>query len=39
MGRIGEPDEISGVAVMLASKAGNYINGQTIVLDGGTTIS
>ena len=39
MRRIGEPDEISGVAVMLASEAGNYINGQTIVVDGGTTIS
>tara|TARA_B100000035_G_C21010306_1_gene559302 strand:+ start:292 stop:1059 length:768 start_codon:yes stop_codon:yes gene_type:complete len=39
MKRIGEPDEISGVAVMLASSAGNYINGQTIVVDGGTTIS
>ena len=39
MKRIGEPDEISGVAVMLASEAGNYINGQTIVVDGGTTIS
>ena len=39
MKRIGEPDEISGVAVMLASNAGNYINGQTIVVDGGTTIS
>ena len=39
MKRIGEPDEIAGVAVMLASDAGNYINGQTIVVDGGTTIS
>ena len=39
MQRIGEPDEIAGVAVMLASEAGNYINGQTIVVDGGTTIT
>ena len=39
MQRIGKPDEIAGVAVMLASEAGNYINGQTIVVDGGTTIS
>ena len=39
MQRIGVPDEIAGVAVMLASEAGNYINGQTIVVDGGTTIS
>ncbi len=36
--RIGEPDEIAGVAVMLASKAGRYITGQTIVVDGGSTI-
>ena len=39
MQRIGVPDEIAGVAVMLASEAGNYINGQTIVVDGGTTIT
>tara|TARA_B100000579_G_scaffold138918_1_gene112934 strand:- start:2794 stop:3561 length:768 start_codon:yes stop_codon:yes gene_type:complete len=39
MQRIGHPDEIAGVAVMLASEAGNYINGQTIVVDGGTTIA
>ena len=39
MQRIGVPDEIAGVAVMLASDAGNYINGQTIVVDGGTTIT
>ena len=32
MKRIGEPHEIAGVAVMLASDAGNYINGQTIVV-------
>jgi len=37
MGRIGMPDEIAGVAVLLASKAGEYINGQTIVVDGGST--
>ena len=39
MQRIGDPNKIAGVAVMLASDAGNYINGQTIVVDGGTTIS
>ena len=37
--RIGEPDEIAGVAVMLASRAGSFITGQTIVIDGGITIS
>jgi len=33
--RIGQPDEIGGVAVFLASKAGNFICGQTIIADGG----
>ena len=37
--RFGEVDEIAGVAVMLASRAGGYINGQTIAIDGGHTIS
>ena len=36
--RIGEPDEIAGAAVLLASKAGSFITGQTIVCDGGATI-
>jgi NAD(P)-dependent dehydrogenase (short-subunit alcohol dehydrogenase family) len=30
--------DVSGVAVMLASRAGSFITGQTIVIDGGTTI-
>jgi NAD(P)-dependent dehydrogenase (short-subunit alcohol dehydrogenase family) len=36
--RIGEPDEMAGVAVLLASRAGSFITGQTIVVDGGATI-
>ena len=36
--RIGEPDEIAGAAVFLASKAGSFTTGQTIVCDGGATI-
>jgi len=36
--RIGEPDDIGGIAVMLASKAGAFITGQTIVADAGVTI-
>ncbi len=39
MRRIGEPDDIAGTAVFLASDAGRYITGQTIVVDGGATIS
>ncbi len=35
--RIGEPDEIAGCAVFLASKAGSFTTGQTIVIDGGAT--
>jgi NAD(P)-dependent dehydrogenase (short-subunit alcohol dehydrogenase family) len=37
--RIGEPDEIAGAAVFLASRAGSFTTGQTIVIDGGVTIS
>jgi NAD(P)-dependent dehydrogenase (short-subunit alcohol dehydrogenase family) len=36
--RIGEPDEIAGAAVFLASPAGNWMTGQTMVIDGGATI-
>lgn len=37
--RIGEPDEIAGAAVFLASSAGSFTTGQTIVIDGGGTIA
>jgi NAD(P)-dependent dehydrogenase (short-subunit alcohol dehydrogenase family) len=33
--RLGEPDDIAGVAVLLASEAGRYVTGQTLVIDGG----
>lgn len=38
MGRIGEPGEIAGAAVFLASKAASYVNGQAIIVDGGATV-
>jgi NAD(P)-dependent dehydrogenase (short-subunit alcohol dehydrogenase family) len=36
--RIGEPDEIAGMAVFLASAAGAFTTGQAMVIDGGATI-
>ncbi len=37
--RIGVPDEIAGMAVLLAGKAGGFATGQCFVIDGGATIS
>jgi NAD(P)-dependent dehydrogenase (short-subunit alcohol dehydrogenase family) len=36
--RIGEADEIAGAAVFLASSAGSFMTGQTMVIDGGVTV-
>lgn len=35
MGRIGEPEEVAGTALLLCSEAGGYITGQSIYVDGG----
>jgi len=35
--RLGEPDDIAGAAVFLSSKAGSWMTGQTVVIDGGST--
>lgn len=37
--RMGQPHEIAGAAVFLASPAGAFVNGQVIVVDGGTVIT
>ena len=37
--RIGEPDELAGIAVYLASRAGSFTTGQNFVIDGGSTIT
>lgn len=37
--RIGEPAEVAGIAVYLASRAGAFTTGQNFVIDGGSTIT
>jgi NAD(P)-dependent dehydrogenase (short-subunit alcohol dehydrogenase family) len=37
-GRAGKPEEVAGVALILACDYTSFVNGQTIVVDGGETI-
>ena len=37
--RIAEPSEIAGAAVFLAARASSFVTGQTLVIDGGSTIA
>jgi NAD(P)-dependent dehydrogenase (short-subunit alcohol dehydrogenase family) len=37
--RIGEPEEVAGIAVYLAARAGSFTTGQNFVIDGGSTIA
>jgi NAD(P)-dependent dehydrogenase (short-subunit alcohol dehydrogenase family) len=39
LARIGEPEEVAGAAVFLASEASRYVTGQTLVVDGGMTVT
>jgi NAD(P)-dependent dehydrogenase (short-subunit alcohol dehydrogenase family) len=39
MGRWGEPNELKGVALFLASRASDYMTGQIVYVDGGYLIS
>lgn len=36
-GRIGDADDMAGAAIFLASRAGDYVLGETLVVDGGVT--
>jgi NAD(P)-dependent dehydrogenase (short-subunit alcohol dehydrogenase family) len=37
LGRIGQPEDIAGLTIFLSSRAGAYVTGQVIALDGGLT--
>lgn len=37
--RVGQPHEIAGAAVFLAAPASGFVNGQVLVVDGGTVIT
>ena len=39
MRRIGYPSDMGGLAIFLCSRAGNYVNGAIIPLDGGVHIA
>jgi len=38
LGRIGSPEDVAGTCLFLSSRAGAYVNGATITLDGGSVI-
>ena len=37
--RIGAPEDVTGAAIFLASRAGSYVNGATITIDGGQIVA
>ncbi|MFA7666080.1 MAG: SDR family oxidoreductase [Burkholderiaceae bacterium] len=38
-GRVGEDEDMAAAAIYLASRAGNYVVGETLVVDGGVTLA
>jgi NAD(P)-dependent dehydrogenase (short-subunit alcohol dehydrogenase family) len=38
LGRIGSPEDVAGACLFLSSKAGSFVNGATIALDGGSLV-
>jgi NAD(P)-dependent dehydrogenase (short-subunit alcohol dehydrogenase family) len=38
MARLGDPVDLVGAAIFLASDASNFITGQTLLVDGGSTL-
>ncbi|KAB8342821.1 hypothetical protein FH972_022419 [Carpinus fangiana] len=39
LGRIGSPEDVAGTCLFLSSRAGSYVNGATIALDGGSLLT
>lgn len=39
LGRIGAPEDVAGACLFLASRAGAYVNGATITVDGGSAVA
>lgn len=37
--RIGTPEDVAGACLFLSSRAGAYVNGATITVDGGSTVA
>ena len=38
LGRIGSPEDVAGACLFLSSRAGAFVNGATIALDGGNLV-
>ena len=38
-GRWGQPEELAGLALFLASPAANYMTGQMVIMDGGMSVA